>query len=201
MPYPLHLWIFVTKSQGLARIRTQKRVIKSVPYNDIQDNLEERRGSVKAVSQKQNQQHHKKNSEVVTGPKERCYETVNNSFIRHMHTITAYLTQAVHQGLCHAVCKEYGIPQMADRFIPENLSACESSDIIEFRTRKRQSKRCSKEILYYITKQKKLLLTIVAITTNINAILKASHIDLRCKNLCTVIQRMWSAMSYNSSVY
>jgi len=120
-----------------------------------------------------------------------------------MHTITAYLTHAIHQGLCHAVCKEYGIPIMADRFIPEYTSVQKNNDIIEFRTRKRQSKTCSKEIfiLHYKTKKKKLLLTAVVITTNINAILKASHVDLRCKILCTVRQRMWSVMSYNSNGY
>lgn len=118
-----------------------------------------------------------------------------------MHTITAYLTHSVHQGICHAVCKEYGIPIMAGRFIPEYTSVQKNSDIIEFKTIKRQSKTCSKEILYYIIKQKKLLLTFVAITTNMNAILKASHTDLRYKNLCAITQRMWSVMSYHSSVY
>jgi hypothetical protein len=103
------------------------------------------------------------------------------------------------------VCKEYGIPIMADRFIPEYTLVQKNSDIIEFRTRKRQSKMCSKEIFILHYKTKKLLLTLlltaVAITTKINAILKASHVDLRCKILCTVTQHMWSVMSYNSNVY
>jgi hypothetical protein len=40
-----------------------------------------------------------------------------------------------------------------------------------------------------------------AMTTNMNAILKPSHMDLRCKNLCTVTQCMWIVIAYNSIVY
>jgi hypothetical protein len=46
-----------------------------------------------------------------------------------------------------------------------------------------------------------LLLTTVAITTNMNAILKASDLELRCKNLRIDTQRMWSIKFYNTRVY
>ena len=92
----------------------------SVLYNNVQENSKERGGGhVTAVSKNKTKTNIIKKGEVVTGPQERCYEIVNSSYIRHMHTITAYLTQAVLHRLCHAVCKEYGILIMADRFIPE----------------------------------------------------------------------------------
>jgi hypothetical protein len=65
---------------------------------------------------------------VVTEFQGQCDETVGSSCVCHMRTVTACLTQALHQSLCHAVCKEYGITTTPDRFIPEYTSGCENND-------------------------------------------------------------------------